>query len=287
MPKPEGINKHNQTKNMNDTIDISRRNFEKLGEQYKLADNVLVENEIIEDINCYWFKNKGDRNTDELLLYLHGGCFVLGSIQSHQAMVSHLSENLMLPVLFVEYSLAPEKPFPAAITDITKVYHHLLSRYPEINIVLMGDSAGAGLAISLLSKINKLNIHAPKYLIMLSPWIDLTCNNQSLIANAAIDPILTKQQLEKFVSLYVNDKPVSVANPIETMYGAVPPTLIIVGSNEILLDDSKLICKKISEQQTKVKLSIYDNQNHVWILEDINTEASKKAIKEIQEFIAA
>lgn len=287
MPKPEGRNKHNQAKSMNDTIDISRRNFEKLGEQYKLADNVLIENVIIEDINCYWFKNKGDCNTDELLLYLHGGCFVLGSIQSHQAMVSHISKNLMLPVLFVEYSLAPEKPFPAAITDITKVYHHLLSRYPGINIILMGDSAGAGLAISLLSKINKLNIHAPKYLIMLSPWIDLTCNNQSLIANADIDPILTKQQLQKFVSLYVNDKPVSVANPIETMYGAVPPTLIIVGSNEILLDDSKLICKKISEQQTKVKLSIYDNQNHVWILEDINTEASKKAIKEIEEFIAA
>ena len=272
---------------MNDTINISRLSFEKLGELYKHADNVLIENETIEDINCYWFKNKGDHSTGKLLLYLHGGCFVLGSLQSHQALVSHLSKNLMLPVLFVEYRLAPENPFPAAVIDITKVYQHLLYKYPGCDIVLMGDSAGAGLAISVLSKINEMDTHAPKYLIMLSPWIDLACTNQSLITNAAIDPILTKQQLEKFVSLYVNDKPVSVANPIKTMYGAVPPTLIMVGSNEILLDDSKLIFNKIAKRQTKVELNIYEGQNHVWMLEDINTEASKKALKEIQEFIAA
>lgn len=270
---------------MNDTINISRCNFEKLGEQYKLADNVIIEKEIIENINCFWFRNKGEINTKKIFLYLHGGCFVLGSLLSHQALVSHLSKSLLSPVLFVEYSLAPEKPFPAAITDIAKVYLHLLSKYPGSDIVLMGDSAGAGLAISVLSKINEMNIHAPKYLIMLSPWIDLTCTNQSLTTNAAIDPIITKVQLEKFVSLYVNEKPVSVANPIETMYGAVPPTLIIVGSNEILLDDSKVIYSKISRQQTKVELSIYEGQNHVWMLEDINAEASKKALKEIQEFI--
>ncbi|NOT90157.1 alpha/beta hydrolase [Ferruginibacter sp.] len=272
---------------MNDRINISRCNFEKLGGQYKLADNVIIEKEIIENINCFWFRNKGEINTKKILLYLHGGCFVLGSLQSHQALVSHLSKNLMLPVLFVEYSLAPEKPFPAAVIDIAKVYQYLLARYPGSDIVLMGDSAGAGLAISVLSKINEKDLHAPKYLVMLSPWIDLSCANESLITNAAIDPILTKEQLEKFVSFYVNDKTVSAANPIETMYGPAPPTLIIVGSNEILLDDSKLICNKIAEQQTKVELNIYEGQNHVWMLEDINTEASKKALKEIQEFIAA
>ncbi|MGE5106498.1 MAG: alpha/beta hydrolase [Sphingobacteriales bacterium] len=271
---------------MNNKINDSRKNFEKLGSSYPKADNVIIEKEIIKNINCYWFRNNAKTNTNRIILYLHGGCFVLGSIQSHQSLVSHLSKELSLPILFADYSLAPEHPFPSAINEIIHVYQHLLLKYPENDIILMGDSAGAGLSLSVLSKLNEMNIPAPKYLVMLSPWIDLACTNKSLIVNANLDPILTKEQLQNFVSLYINDKNLSEANPIETMYGPFPPTLIVVGSGEILLDDSKSVYTKIASQQAKVKLSIYDKQNHVWMLENIHTEASKKAIREIQEFIA-
>jgi acetyl esterase/lipase len=121
---------------------------------------------------------------------------------------------------------------------------------------------------------------------MVSPWIDLSCTNKSLTVNADLDPILTKEQLLEFVSLYVNDNKLSDANPIEAMYGGFPPTLILVGSGEILLDDSKSIYNKIARQQTKVKLSVYDKQNHVWILENIHIEESQTALREIKEFIA-
>jgi len=271
---------------MNDKINISRKNFEKLGTIYDKADNVIIEKAIIENVDCYWFRDNEKTNTNKIIVYLHGGCFVLGSIQSHQSLVSHLSKHLSLPVLFVDYSLAPEKPFPSAIIDILDVYQHLLLQHPEADIILMGDSAGAGLSLSVLSKLNERNIPAPKYLVMLSPWIDLTCTNESLTANADLDPILTKEQLREFVSLYVNETNLPAANPIETMYGPFPPTLILVGSGEILSDDSKSIYNKIARQQTKTKLSIYDKQNHVWMLENIHTEASKTAMKEIQEFIA-
>lgn len=221
-----------------------------------------------------------------MIIYLHGGCFVLGSIQSHQSLVSHLSKHLALPILFVEYSLAPEKPFPVAMSEIEQVYKHTLLHYPENDIILMGDSAGAGLALSVLSKLNKEGVKAPAYLIMLSPWIDLSCSNESLSSNANLDPILTKKALQDYTSLYVREHNLSDANPIETRYGEYPPTLILVGSGEILLDDSKSIYNKIASVQEKVKLSIYDNQNHVWMLENIQTGESEKALREIKKFIA-
>lgn len=270
---------------MNNKIFNSRKNFEKLGAIYNKADNVTIKKEIIENVNCYWLNDKENTKTSKIIVYLHGGCFVLGSIQSHQSLVSHLSKHLSLSVLFVDYSLAPEHPFPSAIIDIIQVYKHLLLQYPENDIILMGDSAGAGLALSILSKLNESNIHSPKYLVMLSPWIDLTCTNKSLTVNADLDPVLTKEQLKEFVLLYVNDNNLSDANPIEAMYGQFPPTLILVGSGEILLDDSKSIYNKISSQQTKAKLSVYDKQNHVWMLENIHTVESKTALIEIKEFI--
>ena len=120
---------------------------------------------------------------------------------------------------------------------------------------------------------------------MISPWIDLSCTNESYITNAKSDPVLTKKLSQDFAALYIGDHFITEVNPIERMYGQFPPTLIMVGSDEILIDDSKSIYNKIISQQVKVKLSIYENQTHVWILKNIHTEESKRAIKEIQNFI--
>src|ERR1035437_6033066 len=107
---------------MDNKINAARLGFENLGKIYDKAVNVTIYKEIIGNIDCYWFKNQEKLNTNKIVIYLHGGGFVLGSIQSHQALVSHLAKHLSLPVLFVEYSLAPEKPYPNAIDDIMSVY---------------------------------------------------------------------------------------------------------------------------------------------------------------------
>lgn len=270
---------------INNKIYNSRKNFDKLGIAYEKAENVIIKREVIEDINCYWF-NKNESVNSKLIIYLHGGCFVFGSIQSHQSLVSHISKHLALPVLFIEYSLAPEKPFPFSLDDIQKVYENIIFQYPENDIIFMGDSAGAGLAVSVLSRLNKKGNKIPSCLVLLSPWIDLSCSNTSLLINAYFDPILTKKGLEYYASLYVKEHNLSEVNPIENISGPFPPTLILVGSREILLDDSKSIYYKLLGFQNKVKLSIYDNQNHVWMLENIHTEESKKTLKEIKWFIA-
>jgi len=272
---------------MDNKIIESRKGFENLGKIYNKADNVTISKEIIEHVDCYWFKYHEKLNTNKLVIYLHGGGFVLGSIQSHQALVSHLAKHLSVPVLFVEYSLAPEKPYPNAIDDVLSVYDYLLHQNPKIDIIFMGDSAGGGLAVSVISKINERGIRPPEFMVLISPWIDLSCTNESYFTNANSDPVLTKKLSQDFAALYIGDHDLSEVNPIDKMFGQFPPTLIIVGSGEILIDDSKTIYNKIMSQQVKVKLSVYKNQSHVWLLKNIDTEESKQAIKEIRNFITS
>jgi epsilon-lactone hydrolase len=272
---------------MDNKISSSRQNFEKLGTLYKKADNVTIEKEIIENVICYWFNKTNTETKNKIIIYLHGGCFVLGSINSHQALVSHFADKLDIPVLFIEYSLAPENPFPAAINEILKVYQFVLLKKEIHHIVFMGDSAGAGLSMSVISMLNRKNIAGPDGLVMISPWMDLSVSSDSISGNAAIDPILTKEQLIAYTRLYLGDNKLSVANPIETLFGKFPPTLILAGSSEILLDDSHMAYSAISVSQPIVKSKIYESQTHVWLLDNINTEASKDAIEEIKNFIGS
>jgi monoterpene epsilon-lactone hydrolase len=120
---------------------------------------------------------------------------------------------------------------------------------------------------------------------MISPWVDLSGSSNSITDNADIDPILSKEQLKYFTTLYIGNTKLLDANPIETIFGEFPPTLILVGSSEILLDDSKITYAIISAKQPFTKLKIYDKQTHVWLLDDINTESSKNAIEEIKDFL--
>ncbi len=216
---------------------------------------------------------------------MHGGCFVLGSIRSHQALVSHLANEMALSFLFIEYSLAPEKPFPTAVNDVLKVYRSILSQYPENEIILMGDSAGAGLSVSLLSKIIEHDLQPPEFMIMISPWIDLACTNSSITENAGKDPVLKKERLLELAALYIGEQDLSKLNPAENLPEKFPATLILVGSDEILLDDSKSLYNKIVESRARTKLSIYNRQSHVWPLENIHTDQSQKAIMEIKAFV--
>jgi len=267
-------------------INDFRFNFEKLGSQYKAADNIGIEKEIIEGVPCYWICKAGARSSGSVILYLHGGCYVLGSINSHQALVSHLASETDAAMLFIEYGLSPENPFPVAINEVLKVYNYLVNKIKISHISFMGDSAGGGLIISVISVLDKeKNTAHLRQVIMISPWVDLRNNSHSMTANRAIDPVLTKEILDFFASLYTGNNKLSEMNPIDTLSGSFPPTLILVGSNEILLDDSRTVFSKIAASQPVTKLTIYENQAHVWLMADIQSKSSKKAIKEIKSFM--
>jgi|GEM_PF-239351 len=268
---------------VSNSLATSRLNFEKLGSRYQPVPGIIVEREFIGKVPCYRFSGKG--NPGRLIIYLHGGCFALGSVHSHRAMVSHLCHHLGITILFIDYRLAPEYPFPAALDDILEVYHGVLEETPSGDISLMGDSAGGGLAISLISRLHMNGISLPGSLVMLSPWIDLRCSSPSMTENAEKDPVLTREGLLRYARLYQGGLALSAANPAENMSPVFPPTLVIAGSGEILLDDSKRICEIISREQPNTKLSIYEKKNHVWLLEDISCIHSKMAMEDIRDFL--
>lgn len=266
-------------------IPQTRANFEKIGEKYPKADSVTFNRETIGQVVCYWFSNPVENAGDKMMIYVHGGCFVIGSVHSHGALVSHLAETLGLPVLFVEYSLAPEKPYPHGVNDLFSVYQYVRQNYPEREIIMMGDSAGAALITAVLVNIKESGISFPERLVMISPWLDLSCSNPSITANADLDPVLTKEKIQQYASLYRAGRDIESINPISRLVEKFPATLILVGTDEILLDDSKALYEKISNSNSKTTLSLYQGQHHVWILDDIHLQASEKALREIQAFI--
>ena len=121
---------------MDINLDEIRFNFEKVGSLNTLAADIEIEKELIETVTCYWFYKTKAKSTSKVILYLHGGCYAFGSINSHKALISHLASKTNSTILFIEYSLAPENPFPAAINEILKVYNYLVSK---IKIMFLVD----------------------------------------------------------------------------------------------------------------------------------------------------
>lgn len=266
-----------------DKVHADREFFDSLGNAYPADDSVAITSEQIEGVTCYWF---APENFDEnnIIIYLHGGSYVLGSIQSHKPMVSHFASALSTRVLFIEYALAPEKPFPNGINDVLKVYRKLVNKYPNAIISIMGDSAGGGLSVSLIKMADKETLQMPSNVVLISPWLNLKCDTESHKSRKEIDPILTKDMLLEYANYYAGSD-WDEADPSQLSFNSFPPLFILVGSNEILFDDSKYFYEKIKPLQPNTKMKEYKDQCHVWLLTDIKSKASKNALTDIKEFI--
>jgi acetyl esterase/lipase len=267
-----------------DEIKKLRESFDHLGQLYPRAVEVKVEPENIGGILTYWF-TPNDMVANRIIIYLHGGSYAFGSIRSHESLLTHIASQLHSKILFIRYSLAPEAPYPQGMNDVLKVYQKVLKRYSGYQIDIIGDSAGGGLAISAISQLNKLKLAMPDALILISPWIDLTCNSPSYEENKTKDVILTKADLTKFAGIYAGNATIKTANPKNSDLSKFPAVLILTGANEILLDDSKHFYDKIKKVQKNSTLTVYENQNHVWLLSNIHTEASQKALNEMWDFL--
>lgn len=253
---------------------------------YDNEPTVIITQVMIEGRNCYWFTPE-DPSPDRIIIFLHGGGFAMGSVKTHGRMVSHFAKTLQASILFVEYALAPENPFPAGLNDLVTVYREISNRYPGYRIDLIGDSAGASLIISAVGEMLKIPLPLPDAVVLISPWFSLECDYPSIDENAPLDQSLNRDMLEMFARAYTGDIPFEVSSPKKASLTQFPPVLIMVGTNEILLDDSKHFYNAIKSIQGKSRLSIYDDQPHVWPKKDIHKEASRRALAEIAEFIRA
>ncbi len=264
-------------------VNADRAVFNGLGNIYPADGSVEISAGQIEGVTCYWFV-PDSFDGSKIVIYLHGGMFVLGSIETYRAMISHFASAFSAKILFVEYALAPEKPFPNGINDVLKVYREIVQGYPDAKITLMGDSAGGALSATLIKKATEEKLPMPSGVVLLSPWIYLRGNTESYETRKKLDPILTKDKLMEYAGYYAANN-WDEADPSQFTFNSFPPLLILVGSNEILFDDSKLFYEKIKLLQPNSQMKEYENQVHGWPLIDIKSDASENALISIVEFI--
>lgn len=204
--------------------------------------------------------------TDHVILYLHGGGYVSGSLLTHRALMGHLSRHANARVLALDYRLAPEHVFPAALEDAWAAYWWLLGEgYRPDRIVLAGDSAGGGLALSLLLALRDAHVPLPAAAICFSPWVDLALTGASLHKNAATDYI-NPEILRATAQMYLGGH--DVYDPlVSPLYGdlrGLPPLLIQVGSAEILHDDGRRFAQRARRAGVDVQLEVAPGMVHVW-----------------------
>ena len=259
--------------------------YETLGKVYPPDSTVNVNETTIAGVKSYWF-NQNQLTQKRIVIYLHGGVFTYGNINAYRAMLTHLSKSLNTAILYIEYALSPEHPFPTANNEILKIYQELTKKYTGYKISIIGDSAGGGLAISLVNDAQKSNLPLPASLALISPWIDLKCINNSYTTKQAVDPILNKDFLYNHALMYASNK-IKQADPSEIKFKKFPPVLLLAGTDEVLSDDSKNFYNYIKPIQQKAKLKEFDGQKHVWVFSDINSKASIEAVNDIDQFINA
>lgn len=220
------------------------------------------------------------------VLYLHGGAYCVGSPATHRAITSHLARAASAPVFAIDYRLAPEHPFPAATDDALEAYRWLLDNgYAAGDIFIAGDSAGGGLALATAIQIRDLSLPAPGGLLLLSPWADLTLPDKEA-SNQPDDVMLSWPTLEHSAQSYVGDaRSEPLASPLLTALHDLPATLIIVGSDEILLNDSERLYEKMKSAGTAVRLSLYQQMWHVFPAHAGMLASADLAISEMADWI--
>jgi acetyl esterase/lipase len=191
-----------------------------------------------------------------------------------------------MKVLVVDYSLAPEAPFPKGLNDVVHVYNYLCNNgYSPNNIGIIGDSAGGELALAMLLRLKETNSELPAAIGLLSPWGDLNLNGDTMTTLAGVDPILSKEQLSAFAKLYVQKEDANhhLVSPVYGDYKGFPPMMIITGSREILLSDTIRIAQNAIKNQVEISFEIYEGLWHVFCA-DPSLPESNDALEKLASF---
>lgn len=225
----------------------------------------------------------------KVILYLHGGGFLLGSARAHRALVGKIVSQSGIPALSVNYRLAPEHPFPAGLDDALSAYHYLLDQgYGPKDIFFMGDSAGGGLVLSLLLKLKILELPQPLGAVVLSPWTDLTLSGDSLERCQKNDPILRAEHAGSWARSYYGsaDPKSPLVSPLFGDWKDTAPILVQVGTDEILLDDSRRLGEKAAAAGAKIWVDLWEGMPHVWQFAWAYVPEAQQAIDKISRFLA-
>ena len=237
-------------------------------------------------VEAEWITAPGAR-ADRVLLYLHGGGYLLGSVRSHWDLIARLSAASGCRALGLDYRLSPEHPFPAPVEDATAAYLWLLDQgiSPE-RIAVAGDSAGGGLTAATLIALRDAGTDLPAAGVMISPWVDLEAEGESMQSREELDPMVQRPLILAMAETYLAgaDPRSPLAAPLHAKLEGLPPLLIHVGDHETLLDDATRFAAKARAASVDVTLEPWDEMFHVWHLFTDLPEAAQ-AVEVIGTFL--
>ncbi|MBR6725789.1 MAG: alpha/beta hydrolase, partial [Clostridia bacterium] len=227
------------------------------------------------------------RKSDTVILYLHGGGYTCGNIEFAIGFASTLAKNLGLRVFAPAYRLAPEAPYPAAVDDVLRSYEYLIEcGISPKSIILCGESAGGGLCYALCLRLRSLGKEVPSGIIAISPWVDLTLASDSIQTRADIDIALTYNRLKFFADSYLGengDPRDPEISPIFADVSEMPPSLIFVGSNEMLFDDAQILERKLVHAGRECKMIVGEGMWHAYTIYSLKEH--KGDFAEMESFI--
>jgi acetyl esterase/lipase len=230
----------------------------------------------------------GQSRSDRHILYLHGGGYVFGACSYYRDFIWRISAATAGRVLCIDYRLAPEHPFPAALDDAVSAYRWLLAEgAAPAQLAVMGDSAGGGLALATLLRLRDEAVPLPAAAVGLSPWTDLALTGESMRINAKTDPTLTFGDTAVFARHYLAgaDPRNPYASPLYADPRGLPPVLIQVGSDEILRDDAVRMADKLKAAGCSVEIEIWPRMPHAWHLYARIIPEGKRAVERIGAFV--
>ncbi len=273
----------------NPSVAETRAGFEQLAALFPIDADVKCEPVNAGGVKAEWVTAPG-ADAGRAILYLHGGGYVIGSINTHRSLASRISRAAKARALVIDYRLAPEHPFPAAVEDSVAAYRWMLSTGLNASrIAVAGDSAGGGLTVAALVAIRDAKLALPAAGACLSPWVDLEGLGDSMKSRAAVDPMVQKDGLVQMAAAYLagKDPRSPLAAPLYADLAGLRPLLIQVGTAETLFDDSTRLAERARKAGVKVTLEPWENMIHVFQVFAPMLEEGQQAIEKIGEFIRA
>jgi phosphinothricin tripeptide acetyl hydrolase len=269
------------------TIAERRAQYERAERVFPTPADVKVETVTAPERPAEWLTPPGARQ-DAVVLYLHGGGYVIGSPRSHRHLAAAIARAAGTRALLLEYRLAPEHPFPAALEDAVAAYRWLLGHgIAAARIVVAGDSAGGGLTMATLVALRERGLPRPAGAVCISPWVDLTNSAASYRTKAAADPIVTQEGIGLMTRAYIGDadprRP--LVSPLFADLRDLPPLLVHVGSDEVLLDDAVGLAERARKAGVDVTLEEWPGMIHVWHWFLPMLDEAERAVAAIGRFV--
>lgn len=261
-------------------LEKQRRSQEALGSMAAAMGGLVWEPFELAGMDAAWMRLERPHKRRRVILYCHGGGYTSGGLGFSKVLASKLTRATGLDVLAFDYRLAPEHPYPAAVEDAQAAWDHLMRLgFGARDVVLAGDSAGGNMALVLCLRLRAEGRMLPGALLLMSPWTDMTCSGESLTERADIDPVLTPEYIYAVREAYAGDLDPAQPelSPLLADLAGFPPTLIQVGTHEILFSDAERLAERMNAAGTECRLEVWEGMWH-----DFQMYPSKSAAQAMQ-----